>query len=115
VTPDKFQVISKRNWEGQVKAWRRRLHEWDVEEDKKQERLEEGEIPFWKTEDEQFHEALGGLAEWERKMTEQMRTKMDEAAASKAVTDSATTDSPAYNSQEISRDQSPTTVDSGSK
>ncbi|KAI3656885.1 hypothetical protein MP638_004241 [Amoeboaphelidium occidentale] len=28
-TPDKFQDISKRNWEGQVKAWRRRLHEFD--------------------------------------------------------------------------------------
>lgn len=28
-TPDKFQDISKRNWEGQVKAWRRKLHEFD--------------------------------------------------------------------------------------
>lgn len=30
VTPDKSQDISKRNWEGQVRAWRRRLHEWDT-------------------------------------------------------------------------------------
>lgn len=37
-TPDKFQLISKRNWEGQVKAWRRRLHEWDTPED-----VEEGD------------------------------------------------------------------------
>ena len=29
VTPDKYQEISKRNWEGQVKAWRRRLHAFD--------------------------------------------------------------------------------------
>jgi hypothetical protein len=26
-SPDKYQIISKRNWEGQLKAWRRRLHE----------------------------------------------------------------------------------------
>lgn len=28
-TPDKFQVCSKRSWDGQVRKWRRLLHEWD--------------------------------------------------------------------------------------
>lgn len=28
-TPDKFQICSTRSWTGQVKSWRRRLHEWD--------------------------------------------------------------------------------------
>ncbi|PIK55484.1 Oocyte-specific histone RNA stem-loop-binding protein 2 [Apostichopus japonicus] len=28
-TPNKFQVCSRRSWEGQVRIWRRNLHEWD--------------------------------------------------------------------------------------
>lgn len=28
-TPDKFQICSTRSWTGQVKSWRRKLHEWD--------------------------------------------------------------------------------------
>lgn len=28
-TPDKFQICSTRSWTGQVRCWRRKLHEWD--------------------------------------------------------------------------------------
>lgn len=28
-TPDKFQICSTRSWCGQIKSWRRKLHEWD--------------------------------------------------------------------------------------
>lgn len=28
-TPDKFEITSKRGWEGKVKAWRIRLHKWN--------------------------------------------------------------------------------------
>ena len=28
-TPNKFQVCSKRSWDGQVRKWRRDLHAWD--------------------------------------------------------------------------------------
>mmetsp|Transcript_3544 Transcript_3544/g.7368 ORF Transcript_3544/g.7368 Transcript_3544/m.7368 type:complete len:246 (-) Transcript_3544:182-919(-) len=31
VTPDVRQICSKRSWDGQVKKWRRGLHEWDPE------------------------------------------------------------------------------------
>eukprot|EP00959_Pyramimonas_sp_CCMP1952_P102344 2141001-Pyramimonas_sp.AAC.1 len=31
VTPDVRQICSKRSWDGQVKKWRRALHEWDPE------------------------------------------------------------------------------------
>lgn len=31
-TPDKTQKLSKRRWDGLVRAWRRKLHEWDVAE-----------------------------------------------------------------------------------
>lgn len=31
VTPDKWQDVSKRNWEGQVKKWRRQLHAFDLD------------------------------------------------------------------------------------
>lgn len=34
-TPDKYQRCSKRSWDGQVRKWRRELHEWDPEEVKK--------------------------------------------------------------------------------
>lgn len=29
-TPDRTQKLSKRRWDGLVRAWRRKLHEWDV-------------------------------------------------------------------------------------
>jgi hypothetical protein len=28
-TPDKNQQCSKRSWDGQVRKWRRALHQWD--------------------------------------------------------------------------------------
>jgi hypothetical protein len=55
-TPDKQQKCSKRSWEGQMKKWRRLLHEHDTandqkstyikssREDKKEENEEEEEI-----------------------------------------------------------------------
>jgi len=31
-TPDKYQVCSKRSWDGQVRKWRRQLHQYDPDE-----------------------------------------------------------------------------------
>lgn len=30
-TPDKYQVCSKRSWDGQISKWRRLLHRFDPE------------------------------------------------------------------------------------
>ena len=78
-TPDKFQVISKRNWEGQVKAWRRRLHDWDLKGDEEASSLflEDGELPQWRLDDDQYYDQFGGLEQWEAYMTENMRRKLD--------------------------------------
>ncbi|XP_028391641.1 histone RNA hairpin-binding protein-like [Dendronephthya gigantea] len=34
-TPDKFQSCSTRSWTGQVRCWRRKLHEWDPPSEQK--------------------------------------------------------------------------------
>jgi hypothetical protein len=66
VSPDKYQMISKRNWEGQVKAWRRLLHKWDPVEPLVIDE-EEGELPFWIYEDDEYYEKFGGLEAYESK------------------------------------------------
>ena len=36
-TPNKFQICSKRSWDGQVRKWRRALHKFDPESDEAEE------------------------------------------------------------------------------
>lgn len=76
MTPDKFQLISKRNWEGQVKAWRRRLHEFEPKVPLEVECLAEMAVT-WKAEDLNLFGYAGGLEAYEARMTFEMKKRMD--------------------------------------
>lgn len=89
-----------------MKAWRRRLHQWD---------LEDGEVVEsydWNGEDRQLFACFGGIENWEFEMTENMRTKIAISEVTENGTQSdksklESKDSSTFNSQENSRYHSP--------
>jgi hypothetical protein len=104
MTPSKYQHISKRNWEGQMKAWRRRLHEFDPPNvkhdgrdayiaprdprvDDKIVELEEGELAFWMEEDEAWYKRHGGRVKYEARMLKRMQEQLELENAADTVAD----------------------------
>lgn len=60
-TPKIHQVCSKRSWDGQIKKWRRLLHQYDPPADEEAEFADEEFVPGYKGNSNRVEEDEAGL------------------------------------------------------